>query len=70
MTATAFARHVYNARRRPNAWGITIGKDARVSPRKIDALAAAVLARLCRQDYLALPDHKKRRKKSGRAVFV
>ncbi|MCC6238123.1 MAG: Terminase [Dehalococcoidia bacterium] len=64
------ARHVYNARRRPNAWGITIGKDARVSPRKIDALAAAVLARLCRQDYLALPDHKKRRKKTGRAVFV
>ncbi|MFA7297328.1 MAG: Terminase, partial [Dehalococcoidia bacterium] len=67
---TRLARHVYNARRRPNAWGITIGKEARLSPRKIDAAAAAVLARLCRQDYLALPDRRKRRQKTGRAVFV
>jgi hypothetical protein len=67
---TRLARHIYNARRRPNAWGITIGKEARLSPRKIDAAAAAVLARLCRQDYLALPDRRKRRQKTGRAVFV
>lgn len=47
-------RHVLNARRRPNRWGITFGKEHRESSRKVDALAAAVLARMARQDYLTI----------------
>jgi phage terminase large subunit-like protein len=47
-------RHVLNARRRPNRWGITFGKEHRESARKVDALAAAVLARMARQDYLTV----------------
>lgn len=56
------ASHVYNARRRPNAYGVTIGKEAARSPRKIDAAVAAALARKARQDYLALPENLRRRK--------
>lgn len=63
------AAHVHNARRRPNSYGINIGKDATESPRKIDAAIAAVLARKARQDYLALPEKRRRRKRSGKAVF-
>lgn len=37
------ARHVGNARRRPDKWGIGIGKGARRSARKIDAAVTAVL---------------------------
>lgn len=43
------ARHVHNARRRPNRWGVSFGKEHRESPRKVDALAAMVLARMMRQ---------------------
>ncbi|WP_239153557.1 terminase [Virgisporangium aliadipatigenens] len=46
-------RHVLNARRRPNRWGVSFGKEHRESPRKVDALAAGILARLARQDALA-----------------
>lgn len=37
-------RHALNARRRPNAWGISFGKESRESRRKVDAYAALVLA--------------------------
>lgn len=40
------ARHVGNARRRLNKWGIYFGKENRESPKKVDALAALVLAYL------------------------
>lgn len=62
--------HVHNARRRPNAWGVGVGKEHRESSRKVDAAVSAVLAVMCRRDYLGLPDNKKRRKKSGRASFA
>ena len=39
-------RHVLNARRRPNQWGISFGKETRESPLKVDALAALMLARM------------------------
>lgn len=55
-----FTQHVLNARNRPNNYGITFGKESRFSSRKVDALAAAVLARQARQDYVALPDDRKR----------
>jgi hypothetical protein len=65
---STLAQHVYNARRHPNAHGVTVAKIEQ--SRKIDAAVAAGLAWQCRRDYLALPDNKKRRKKTGRAVFV
>lgn len=65
--AAWFRQHVHNARRAPNAWGISVRKEHRESARKIDAVPAAALARQARQDYLALPPAKRRRKKrSGR----
>lgn len=64
------AQHVYNARRRPNQHGVTFGKEHRESSRKVDALAAAVLARRARADYLALPETRRRRKRSGKASFL
>jgi hypothetical protein len=44
----ALRRHVLNARRRPNRWGVTFGKETRESPKKVDALAALLLARMGR----------------------
>lgn len=64
------SQHVYNARRRPNQYGVTFGKEQRESPRKVDWLAAAMLARLARQQYMMLPESKKRKKRTGKAMFV
>ena len=45
-------RHVLNARRRPNRHGVTFGKETRESPRKVDAVAAMMLARMARDRVL------------------
>jgi hypothetical protein len=58
-------RHVLNARRRPNRWGVSFGKETRESPKKVDALASLVLARMARTAYLA-SGASKRRKAPGR----
>lgn len=64
-------QHVHNARRRPNNWGVSFGKEHRESDRKIDALPAGILARMARQDYLALPPSKQRRaRRSGKAMYL
>ena len=63
-------QHVLNARRRINPHGVTFGKEHRESKRKVDALAALMLARVARRDYLALPRQRQRRRRRGRAVFV
>jgi phage terminase large subunit-like protein len=65
-----FTQHVINARNRPNNYGMTFGKESRFSSRKVDALAAAVLARQARQDYIALPENKKRQARVGSQIFV
>jgi hypothetical protein len=54
---------VYNARRWPNRYGLTFGKETPMSPKKVDWTAAAMLARKARQDYLALPENRKRQPK-------
>lgn len=65
-----FNQHIYNARRRPNAYGVAIGKEHRESARKIDAVVSAILARQARSDFLALPETKRRRRHhSGSASF-
>lgn len=60
-------QHVHNARRRPNQWGVSVGKEHRESRRKIDSVPAITLARTARR--LLLADPKRRRKRSGKAVF-
>jgi hypothetical protein len=50
---TLLRRHVLNARRRPNHYGISFGKDRKGSPRKVDGFAALQLADLARSEYLA-----------------
>lgn len=57
-------QHFHNARRRPNQWGVTVGKEHRESARKIDAVPATMLARTARR---LIPTRKRR---SGKAVFV
>lgn len=68
------SQHVYNARRRPNAFGVAIGREHRESPRRIDWAVAAILAYHARRDYLALPEKKRRRRgrrrAGGGAIFV
>jgi hypothetical protein len=61
-------RHVLNARRRINRWGVSFGKENRESPLKVDALAALVLARMARSRVLADGGLKKRRRPTGRVA--
>lgn len=57
------SRHVVNARRRPNRYGVSIGKESPSSPKKIDAAVCVVGARMVRRVYIALGPKKRR---SGR----
>jgi len=52
--------HTLNARRRPNRWGISFGKETRESTLKVDALAAWILARMARTAVLGTPAKKKK----------
>ncbi|PPG35024.1 terminase [Pseudoclavibacter sp. RFBG4] len=61
-------RHVLNARRRPNRWGVSFGKESRESPKKVDVLAALVLARMARSAVLASGALKKRSRSTGRVA--
>ena len=45
-------RHIHNAKRRPNQWGYSLGKDTRNSPRKVDLAVCLVGARLGRDAVL------------------
>jgi hypothetical protein len=40
---------VLNARRRPNKWGVSLGKEHRESARKVDLAVCAVGARMLRR---------------------
>lgn len=61
----ALSRHVLNARRRPNRYGVSFGKSTRESTDKVDALAAMILARMARTRVLGEGVLKKRRGKVG-----
>ena len=61
---TLLRRHVLNARRRPNRWGISFGKDSRGSSRKVDGFASLLLADMARAEYVAAGVGK--RERSGR----
>jgi hypothetical protein len=62
------ARHIGNARRRPYQAWVSIGKESPDSPRKIDAAVCVIGVRMLRR--LVLGSKKRRRKKTGRAVFI
>lgn len=49
------ARHVANARRHPNRWGVSISKESPSSPHKIDAAVCMIGARMVRRIYLSKP---------------
>lgn len=65
-------RHVLNARRRPNRYGVSISKEGRESPKKIDLAVCAIGARMVRRMLLASPAWAKwnagPKKRPGRVV--
>lgn len=63
-------QHAVNARRRPNRWGVSIGKEHRESVRKIDAAVGAIGARMVRRKLLASPEWKKQTVKKPRTGRV
>lgn len=63
------ARHVVNCRRRPNRWGVSVGKESRSSARKIDAAVCVIGARMVRRLVLAeRAKQPKNKKRPGRVV--
>lgn len=62
-------RHVVNARRHPNRWGVSIAKESKDSPKKIDAAVCMIGARLARRLLLAeraKQQQKAKKPRSGR----
>lgn len=62
-------RHVLNARRRTNNYGISFGKESRESQRKVDLYAALLLAHECLYDYRTRGG-KAQKKRTGRGYFI
>jgi len=60
-------RHVLNARRRNNNYGVSFGKESKDSPRKVDAYAALMLAHEAMNDYRT--GSKKVKKPSGKRSY-
>lgn len=58
--------HVHHARRRPNQWGVSLGKRTRDSSDLVDYAVAMVGARLGRRLVLNSPTAKKGRKRTGK----
>lgn len=63
-----FRQHVHNARRRPNQFGVGLGKRSRSSSKLVDHAVGMVGARLGRR--LVLNSGKKRRKRSGKKAVA
>lgn len=60
------ARHAMNARRAPNKYGVSISKESRTSPKKIDLAVCAIGARMVRRLVLASDGWQKRAKVTGK----
>lgn len=60
--------HTHNARRRPNAWGVSLGKVTRDSSKLVDLAVCMVGARMGAR--LALNSGKTPKRRTGRAVFA
>ena len=70
---SVLGRHVVNSRRRPNRYGVSIGKESPKSFNKIDANVAMITARHARRLVLASKKYKERKeaavKKSGARIW-
>ena len=64
----ALRRHVLNARRRSNNYGVSFGKESRESPRKVDLYAALMLAHEALYDLRTRG--KKTKARSGRSYWM
>lgn len=60
------ARHIANAVQAPNKWGVSVSKESRESPRKIDLAVCAIGARMVRRLVLASPNWANRDKQAGK----
>lgn len=65
-------RHLVNAHRRPNRYGVSISKETRTSEKKIDLAVCLVGARMARRQVLASKEWEKRRRRRthGRAIVM
>lgn len=63
------ARHVANARRRVHKGLVSVGKESRHSPRKIDAAVCVIGVRMVRRLVMASPGWQTRNDESAGAVF-
>lgn len=64
-------RHVVNARNRPNRYGMSIGKESRMSARKIDLAVCMIGARMVRRLVLASKEWQRLQRRAvgqGRVV--
>lgn len=61
-------RHMLNARRRENDYGVSFSKESRDSPKKVDAYAALMLANTALNDYRQRG--KKDKPRTGRTWFM
>jgi hypothetical protein len=66
----ALGRHVINARRRPNRWGISIAKESPKSSRKIDACVAMIMARHARRLVLSNKNYKEQKAQGDKKQTV
>ena len=60
-------RHLLNAVRRENDYGVSFSKESRQSPKKVDGYAALMIAHACLTDYRS---KKKEAPRTGRAWFL
>lgn len=60
------ARHVRNCRRRPNRYGVSVGKESKGSPHKVDAAVCMIGARMVRALVRASPEWEKRERRKNR----
>lgn len=65
--ALSLRRHMLNARRRENLYGVSFDKESRKSPKKVDAYAALLLAHTALNDLRQKAKPEKQR--TGRAWF-
>ncbi|MEV4739802.1 terminase [Streptomyces sp. NPDC049555] len=62
--------HVGNARRRVNRWGVTIGKEHRASPRKVDLAVCMIGARMLRRLVINSSKYSKRPRARGKGRVI
>jgi hypothetical protein len=65
---STLGKHVYNARRYPNRYGVSISKEAPKSPNKIDGAVAMIIARNARRLVLASKKYKERKEQEKLAA--